>query len=294
MKSLDRLNGFYGNISTLLKACKSSFKEIEEQRFEKTREKALKESAVKETNKQLKEAMNAFFDEYENVKNTLYDTEQNASRIDRIPVSNPDDRAEKQDEETETLRRIEAILERQEFISKLDRLPDDEVIKLYQGTLSKAERLRTSLTNKVEKGELPNEDAERILRMDANVRLSTMMEDSEYPVTGRKPLQDRLGRMVSAAKESRIRERTDSNLKKTTEQLHSSVCFLLRDLSESSLKIRDWEEAETVISDPCGKQVDFFLSQSEKYISSTPTENGRPASEGTIPDVNLQIRETGQ
>jgi hypothetical protein len=268
MELLERLNELYGNISALLNACKTKFSEIENERFEKSRGDSLKESVVRETNKQLKEAVNFFFDEYEKLKTMLDEKEQSVERIDRIPAGSHTMGTEKQDIETEALRRIEGILERQEFIGKLERLQDDEVINLYQSTLAKAERLRKSLTDKFNSGELPLEDAERILRLDANVRLSMMMEDSEYPVTGRRPLQDRLSRMVYAARQNRSQEQTDTNLKRTAEQLHSSVCFLLRDLSESSLKIRNWEETESILADPSDRQVEFFLSQSEKFISS--------------------------
>jgi hypothetical protein len=271
MELLERLNELYGNISALLNACKTKFSEIENERFEKSRGDSLKESVVRETNKQLKEAVNFFFDEYEKLKTMLDEKEQSVERIDRIPAGSHTMGTEKQDNETEALRRIEGILERQEFIGKLERLQDDEVINLYQSTLAKAERLRKSLTDKFNSGELPLEDAERILRLDANVRLSMMMEDSEYPVTGRRPLQDRLSRMVYAARQNRSQEQTDTNLKRTAEQLHSSVCFLLRDLSESSLKIRNWEETESILADPSDRQVEFFLSQSEKFLSSGRT-----------------------
>jgi len=100
-----------------------------------------------------------------------------------------------------------------------------------------------------------------------------MLEDQEYPLIGKKPLREALNRMVSAARARRISENPNLDLRCKSEMLHSSICFLLRDLSESNLSIRDWEKSENIIDNPDDTQVEFFLAQSEKYLSAKPADD---------------------
>jgi hypothetical protein len=100
-----------------------------------------------------------------------------------------------------------------------------------------------------------------------------MLEDQEYPLIGKKPLRDILNRMVSTARTRRISDKPNLDLRHKSEMLHSSICFLLRDLSENNLSIRDWEKSESIIDDPDDKQVEFFLAQSEKYLATKPADD---------------------
>lgn len=278
---LTKLNGIYSEISTLLRNCRSGIEEIEREHYEKPRETEKRKALMTEANSRLKAAFTDFFEEYESLKERLDETEAASAKIDRLPCSDISSLQEKPDSETAALRRIEGILERQEFISKLERLKDEDVYELYKNTLTKAERIRKSLIEKTENGELSREEAERILRIDSNVRIVSMMEDSDYPVTGRNPLQNALTQMTAASMHKRSADAFDPSIRRQTELLHSSVCFLLRDLSENNLKVRDWQGTENIIDDPNDKQVEFFLSQSEKH-SSAPSDRNNSASENDI------------
>jgi len=273
MEIMKKFNDSYENISSLLQSCKCKLQELKEQRFDSLKEKTVKDAIMKETNKELKMALTNFFDAYKDVESTLNETDSISARIDSMPMQDSLQTEEASDEETQALRRIENILDRQDFSRKLERLSDEEVINLYQKTAEKADRLRKSLAEKINAGKFCIEEAQRVLRTDANVRLTAMLEDQEYPLIGKKPLREALNRMVSAARARRISENPNLDLRCKSEMLHSSICFLLRDLSESNLSIRDWEKSENIIDNPDDTQVEFFLAQSEKYLSAKPADD---------------------
>jgi hypothetical protein len=273
MEILKEFNDSYEKISSLLQSCKCKLQELKEQKFDSLKEKTIKDVIIKETNIELKKALTNFFEEYEELINTLNETDSISARIDLLPVPDSLQMEESQDKETQALRRIENILERQEFMSKMEHLSDEEVINLYQKTAGKADRLRKSLAEKVNIGEFGTEEAQRTLRTDVNVRLAAMFEDQEYPITGRKPLQQTLNRMIFATRTKRISENSNPEIRRRSELLHSSICFLLRDLSENTLSIKNWKNRETIVADPDDKQVEFFLTQSEKNLAAGPAGN---------------------
>lgn len=267
MNVAENLNNSYEQISSVLQSCKRKLQELKEQRFDPAKEKTLKDAIIKETNDELRNSLTVFFDTYEELESELSEKDAACGRIDRLPVQESFDTYEQHEGEIETLRKIENILERQEFIHKIERLSDEDVINLYQKTSEKAERLRNSLIQKVSSGEFGAEEAERVLRTDVNVRLAALFEDGEYPLTDKKPLQQTLDRMVSSAKTKRTSQNPGKETRNRSEILHSSVCFLLRDLGDNNLSIKDWRNRGDIISDPENRQVDFFLEQSEKYSS---------------------------
>jgi hypothetical protein len=282
MEVMKKLNNSYDNISSLLQSCKCKLQELKEQRFDTSKGKTVKDAIMKETNKELRMALTNFFDAYKEVESALNETDSISARIDSLPMQGSLRGEETPDEETQALRRIEKILERQDFNRKLDRLSDEEVISLYQKTAEKADRLRKSLVEKINAGEFCTEEAQRVLRTDANVRLAAMLEDQEYPLIGKKPLRETLNRIVSAARTRRISDNPNLDLRRKSEMLHSSICFLLRDMSENNLSIKDWEKSENIVDGPDDKQVEFFLAQSEKYLALKTADDDKNASADDI------------
>jgi len=274
MELLEKYKKVYSQIGDVLKESLEKYEGIKEEKFQADREEELYARLLSESNEKLREVVNTFFSLYNNLVDHFNTVSESWSKISNIPKSmNNINEINRIEDEKEVLRKIERLLERQNLESKLERMDDEEMIALYKSSMRRAERLREGLMEKVEISELDCMEAQDILRIDANVKIVSLIEEEGASLIRQNQLKQSMKELVASNLNRRLEGHKPVEMKKMIDRIHSSVSFLLRDMSDTSLRIKDWKNSNALIEDLSSKQVDYFLSQYRESFESLLEED---------------------
>jgi|GEM_PF-5228374 len=268
MNSFKEIKEKYDKIRLTLNEARTDFEKARAEGYQPEKLKEVNQEILGKVNVRLKQQLNEFFAAYEKITLQITDEAKKWSRVNTLPYRIESEGKTEENDQTGMLKRIETLLERQNVTRMLERMHDEEVITTYKNAVRTADRLRNSLINRIKAGEINPEEANNILKTDSSVSTASLIEEEAASLLRKRPSKKILKDIISSNQTKRQSGHRNEETRKNVDTLHSSVCFLLRDMSDANLKIRDWQTTDRIILDLEDRQVEYFLDQSEKNLAA--------------------------
>ncbi len=282
MELLERYNEAYLKLGHCVNKYSELLRKLSKEGYKPEKEKSLRNSLLQDSNNELKEILDEFFTTFGDLQNEIERQSAAYTNISEIPgaIKTETDDYDVEDEKT-VLRKIESLLERQNISRKLEKMNDTEILQYYKDSVRKAENLRDGLFEKTRTGLMNIEEAKRVLNIDTNVKVTSIIENEyDYFIKNSESKQV-IENLIDSHRNNRLKGNEPEGIKQQVEKINSSATFLLRDMNDTNLEVRDWRNSELVIDDFSSNQVDYFLRQFSE-LSGYSLEEIKPPGDDNV------------